>query len=99
MKTLTSILTLTALVLSVSTAEAEVLVNAMFQDNMVLQREMDIPIWGTADPGEAVVVEYAPLKGRLERGYLQAVSSTIAAGTSEVQRSIIATRGLGLSRG
>ena len=42
---------------------------------------------------------YAPLKGRLERSYLQAVSSTIAAGTSEVQRGIIATRGLGLPRG
>jgi alkylation response protein AidB-like acyl-CoA dehydrogenase len=42
--------------------------------------------------------KWAPLKGRLERTYLTAVSSTIAAGTSEVQRSIIATRGLGLPR-
>ncbi len=41
---------------------------------------------------------WAPLKGRLERGYLTAVASTIAAGTSEVQRSIIATRGLGLPK-
>jgi alkylation response protein AidB-like acyl-CoA dehydrogenase len=42
---------------------------------------------------------YAKLNGRFERTYLTSVGSTIAAGTSEIQRSIIATRGLGLPRG
>jgi alkylation response protein AidB-like acyl-CoA dehydrogenase len=40
----------------------------------------------------------AALQGRLERSYLAATSYTIAGGTSEVQRGVIATRGLGLPR-
>jgi alkylation response protein AidB-like acyl-CoA dehydrogenase len=41
----------------------------------------------------------APLGGRFERSYLQTVSATIGGGTSEVNRNVVATRGLGLPRG
>ncbi|MCK5278504.1 MAG: hypothetical protein KAK04_08200, partial [Cyclobacteriaceae bacterium] len=32
-------------------------VAGIFSDNMVLQRGVNAPIWGTANPGEKIVVE------------------------------------------
>jgi alkylation response protein AidB-like acyl-CoA dehydrogenase len=43
--------------------------------------------------------DYAPLGAKFTRTYVSSVSGTIAGGTSEIQRNVIATRGLGLPRG
>ena len=43
--------------------------------------------------------KWAPLKGRIQENWVSAFSGTIAAGTSEIQRNIIASRGLELPRG
>ena len=51
-------------------------------------------MFGQLEPGS----KYAPLKGRIEKAAMFFVSVTLAGGTSEIQRNIIATRGLGLPR-
>jgi alkylation response protein AidB-like acyl-CoA dehydrogenase len=42
--------------------------------------------------------EYSPNRGQYPRSYLQSVASTIGGGTSEIQRNIIAQRGMGMPR-
>lgn len=42
--------------------------------------------------------KWAPLEGFFQRQYLYAAAATVGAGTAEIQRNIIAQRGLGLPR-
>lgn len=56
-----SILALTAATAAAKgSSNTQAIVDAMFTDNMVLQRDVEIPVWGNADPNETVVVEYVP---------------------------------------
>ena len=41
---------------AISTARADVKLPAVFGDHMALQRDVAIPVWGWADPGEKVTV-------------------------------------------
>jgi sialate O-acetylesterase len=45
--------------LAASAAHAAVTPNPLFADHAVLQQGTKVPVWGTADPGEAVTVEIA----------------------------------------
>ena len=49
-------------------------------------------LWDSDDPR-------APFRARFTQNYVHTIPSTIAGGTSEIQRNIIATRGRGLPRG
>ena len=49
---------LAALVISATVVQANVVLPDVISDGMVLQRERGIPIWGKADPGEAVTVRF-----------------------------------------
>ena len=53
----------------------------------------------TSSPRISAGSEWAPLEGRLVYEYQIGVQLTIAAGTSEIQRNIIATAGAGVAQG
>ncbi len=65
---------LTAAILSlcivapVADARADILLPHVFSSHMVLQRDLDIPVWGTADPGETVTVVIGNRRGMTVAG-------------------------------
>src|SRR6266446_5852940 len=49
---------LTVLISAAASARAEVRLPALFSDNMVLQQGTKVPVWGWADDGEQVTVQF-----------------------------------------
>jgi len=56
MSKIKTLLGLACLTTAVNTVLADVQLPKIFSDNMVLQRDTHLPIWGTASPGEVVTV-------------------------------------------
>jgi len=53
---------------SLGATAAELKVAAVFSDHMVLQRDKAVPVWGWAEPGASVTVEFAPSTGSGQAG-------------------------------
>ena len=73
---------------------AKLVGSEVLQEVYVLGMQV-LGMYGQLDPES----KWAPIRGRFEKGYMLVGANTVAAGTSEIQRNIIATRGLGLPRG
>ena len=55
-------ISIVSLFASISVARADVKLHGLFSDHMVLQRDASVPIWGWADEGEEVTVEFSGQK-------------------------------------
>jgi sialate O-acetylesterase len=47
------------LLLMTAVFAGEFRLGSLFQDHMVLQRDMPVPVWGEANPGDRITVEFA----------------------------------------
>ncbi|MCU0705934.1 MAG: hypothetical protein MUF18_18360, partial [Fimbriiglobus sp.] len=61
-------LLLAAVAVVAPAARADVKVHPIFSDNMVIQRDMDTVVWGTAEAGEKVTAELSDGKAAVAKG-------------------------------
>lgn len=61
-KNIFSVILTLASALGPAVVKAELQLGSLFSDHMVLQRNMPVPVWGTADPGANVTVDFAGQK-------------------------------------
>ena len=75
---------------------AELTVASPFKDNAVLQRDMPVPIWGTADPGATVTVEFAGQKKKVvadSSRHWKAMLDPLSASSKPRKMSIVSSIG------
>lgn len=65
---LTGFLLVSIFVLTPSLAHSDVTLPKIFSSNMVLQRDLPLSIWGTADSGEEVIVKFAGQSKQTQAG-------------------------------
>lgn len=71
------------------------LFNTDMQFNLAVAGMEIMGLYGQLEPGS----RWVPLKGRFERQYMWQTGLKVGGGTTEIQKNIIAQRGLGLPRG
>lgn len=69
-----------ALLVSAPSSRAEVSVPSVLADHMVLQRDKPVHLWGMADPGETVTVEFRGNRASTQAGRLGRWSVDLPAG-------------------
>ena len=67
---------LTLVLAAAAPAAADVKLPALFSDNMMLQAGQPVPVWGTADPNEAVEVRVTATKTKAGEGAASAEAAT-----------------------
>ena len=78
---------------NVESSALKVMTTELARDMAETAMEILGPYGQLTEPGER-----APLRALVSRGFLESISATIGAGTSEIQRNVIAQRGLGMPR-
>jgi len=59
-----TILVLCSLFFLSQTAWASIILPKLFSDGMVLQRGMEVPVWGWSEPGQTISICLLPTEGK-----------------------------------
>jgi len=59
------VLILSLLVMAITALDAKVVLPSVFSDNMVLQQQSDVALWGKAEPGKKVTVSASWMKSKV----------------------------------